>query len=123
MKVWLDDIRPAPRGWRRARRPDEVIRFLKTGKVTELSLDHDLGGDDDGYRVVTWIEEQVVRHGLTPPWPIKVHSANTSAVPRMEAGIRSLYRRWQKNKERQMEKQAARPPTAGSKNRGRRHSS
>jgi hypothetical protein len=56
--VWLDDVRPAPRGWRRARTPDEAINLLRTGRVTELSLDHDLGlitegREATGYDVLT----------------------------------------------------------------------
>jgi hypothetical protein len=45
MKVFLDDGRPTPAGWMRAYWPDEVIALLKTGRVEELSLDHDLGDD------------------------------------------------------------------------------
>ena len=30
--------------------PDEAIELLKTGKVSELSLDHDLGDDIRGTR-------------------------------------------------------------------------
>ena len=43
VKIFLDDLRPAPEGWTPARWPDEVIRLLESGVVTELSLDHDLG--------------------------------------------------------------------------------
>ena len=48
MKVWLDDERGAPEGWMRVRWPDEAIALLKTGQVTHLSLDHDLGDDVRG---------------------------------------------------------------------------
>ena len=42
MKLYLDDEREAPEGWVRVRRPGEAIRLLKTGAVTDLSLDRDL---------------------------------------------------------------------------------
>lgn len=37
------DERDTPAGWIRVYWPDEVIKLLKTGKVTEISVDHDLG--------------------------------------------------------------------------------
>src|SRR5439155_2676500 len=46
MKVWLDDRRspyPDPDSWTWVRTPAEAIELLKTGEVTEISLDHDLG--------------------------------------------------------------------------------
>ncbi len=56
-----------------------------------ISLDHDLGDDErgTGYDVILWIEEAVATKGFTPP-EIKVHSANSSARIRMEAGIRTI---------------------------------
>jgi hypothetical protein len=91
MKVWLDDIRPSPKGWVRAFWPDEVIALLQTGKVTQLSLDHDLGDDDcgTGYDVLKWIEQAVATEGFRPP-SIEVHSANPPAHDRMLAAIKSI---------------------------------
>lgn len=91
MKVFLDDERSTPEGWIRTYWPEEVIALLKTGKVTELSLDHDLGDDDHGtgYTVLLWLEEQVVAHGMTPPL-LRVHSANASARLKMAAAIASI---------------------------------
>lgn len=43
MKLWHDDIRPAPEGWVWARTNDEAKTHLKTGLVEEISMDHDLG--------------------------------------------------------------------------------
>ncbi|MCG3880374.1 cyclic-phosphate processing receiver domain-containing protein, partial [Psychrobacter sp. Ps6] len=80
MKVYLDDERVTPSGWVRVYWPEEAIKLLKTGKVTEISLDHDLGDDEHGtgYDVVLWIEEAVYTKNFIPPH-IKVHSANSSA--------------------------------------------
>jgi hypothetical protein len=93
MKIFLDDERPTPPGWVRVYWPDEAIALLKTGQVLDLSLDHDLGDDErgTGYHVVLWIEEQVALNGFHPP-TIRVHSANSSAREKMEAGIRSIER-------------------------------
>lgn len=93
MKLYLDDERPAPPGWRLVRWPDEVIALLATGEVTDVSLDHDLGDDarGTGYDVVLWIEEAVASRGFEPP-ALSVHSANTAARARMNAGIASIER-------------------------------
>ncbi len=91
MKVYLDDEREAPTGWKRVFWPEEAIELLKTGKVEEISLDHDLGDDEKGtgYDVVLWIEEAVFTKGFNPP-KMKVHSANLSARIKMESGIQSI---------------------------------
>ncbi|WP_028536198.1 cyclic-phosphate processing receiver domain-containing protein [Paludibacterium yongneupense] len=93
MKVFLDDERVTPAGWVRTFWPEEVIALLKTGQVTELSLDHDLGDDErgTGYTVLLWLEEQVVVHGMRPPL-MRVHSANSSARLKMEAAIEAINR-------------------------------
>lgn len=92
MKVYLDDVRTPPEGWHLARWPNEVIALLKQGKVTELSLDHDLGDDErgTGYDVVVWLEEAVATRAFVPPQRISVHSANIAARRRMLAGIAKL---------------------------------
>jgi hypothetical protein len=91
MKVYLDDERETPDGWHRVYWPEEAIELLKTGKVKEISLDHDLGDDEHGtgYDVVLWIEEAVYTSNFKAPI-IKVHSANPSAREKMESGIRSI---------------------------------
>ncbi len=93
MKIFLDDIRETPEGWRRVYWPNEAIALLEQGGVTEISLDHDLGDDarGTGYDVVTWIEEAVITRGFVPP-KIHVHSANPVGRQRMMQGIRSIER-------------------------------
>ena len=99
MKVYLDDERATPEGWHRVYWPDEAIALLKDGVVTELSLDHDLGDDDrgTGYDVVLWVEEAVIINNFTPP-KMKVHSANSSARLKMEAGIKTIEEKSAKTK-------------------------
>lgn len=93
MKIFLDDERQTPEGWKRVYWPEEAIELLKTNKVTEISLDHDLGDDErgTGYDVIRWIEMAVALDEFKPP-VIKVHSANTSARQKMELGIKSIER-------------------------------
>ena len=93
MKVYLDDERATPDGWVRVYWPDEAAHLLASGEVTEISLDHDLGDDErgTGYDVVLWIEEAVALRAFNPPH-IHVHSANSSAREKMEAGIAAICR-------------------------------
>lgn len=91
IKLYLDDERETPEGCIRVYWPDEAIEYLKQGNVEEISLDHDLGDDKQstGYDVLLWIEEQVSTSNFKPP-KIKVHSSNSSAREKMEAGVRSI---------------------------------
>lgn len=100
MKIFLDDVRVAPPGWTLMRWPCEVIHALCTEDVTDVSLDHDLGDDQrgTGYDVILWIEEKVHTEGFVPP-RIQVHSANTAARRKMEAGIQAINRFRQESKE------------------------
>ena len=93
LRVYLDDERQTPEGWHRVYWPEEAIELLQTGRVVELSLDHDLGDDDHGtgYDVVAWIEEAVATTNFCPP-RIAVHSANPAARERMLRGIESIER-------------------------------
>jgi hypothetical protein len=94
VKVWLDDMRPAPEGWIHVRWPEEAIALLEAGAVVELSLDHDLGDADErrtGYDVLVWIEERVALQGFEPP-AIAIHSANASARERMVLAVESIAR-------------------------------
>jgi hypothetical protein len=93
MRVFLDDERVPPDGWNLVRWPDEAIVLLERGGVTEISLDHDLGDDlrGTGYDVVLWIERAVATRGFDPP-VMRVHSANSSARLKMEAGIEAIAR-------------------------------
>jgi len=96
MKIYLDDERTPPNGWKLVKTPKEVIKLLKTGKVTELSLDHDLGDDKNigtGYDVLLWLEKEVHMNNFKPPKVLKVHSANVSARTKMEQAIKSINRK------------------------------
>jgi hypothetical protein len=93
--IWLDDERKPPnKGWTWVQTPEEAIAALKTKGVSRMSLDHDLGLSDrrTGYAVLLWLEEAVACHGFTPPFELTVHSANTSARPKMQAAIEQIYK-------------------------------
>lgn len=114
MKLWLDDVRPAPAGWTWVKTVDEARDAVLAGGVDEMSLDHDLGAcaaclkgrsadewleENDyqsmpncdhfgtGYQFVCWMEE-------SGKWPVKkpkVHSRNPAGRAKMEAAILKQY--------------------------------
>lgn len=99
IKLWLDDIRPAPPGWTHVFTVQEAKDIMLSTPVLYASLDHDLGACKEclggmtpdqwlqqsnytqmpncdhfgtGYTLVCWMEEMDI-------WPVNkpvVHSAN-----------------------------------------------
>ena len=65
MKVYLDDERSMPRFFdTHVKTAKEAIDLLKTGEVTHISLDHDLGvgyEDNTGCTVAKYIEQAAFR--------------------------------------------------------------
>lgn len=88
MKLYLDDMRPAPAGWTLATTVAEAKRHLETGTVEEASLDRDLYEWEPGRFVSTAREqpengEDLVRWMIeTGHWPRqkpRVHSQSDRA--------------------------------------------
>ncbi len=82
MKLWVDDERPAPDGFVQAWTSDEAVLHLlaRHSVIEEVSLDHDLGGDDTGFKVLDWMIAEDV-------WPkvLTIHTSNPPARKRMLA--------------------------------------
>ena len=73
MKLWVDDIRVAPEGWLWAKTSEQALSVLRAtysalvsgpnssvlddADFEAIAFDHDLGGNDDSRRVLTWIIE------------------------------------------------------------------
>lgn len=97
MKLWLDDIRPAPEGWTWAKNANQAIMLLQSAEVEAISLDHDLGdGGGNGYEVAVFIERRASEGTEPPIW--RIHSANPVGVYKMRAALESadqLWRSWQ----------------------------
>lgn len=92
MKVFLDDERQTPEGWVRTYTVEETIELLKSGEVTDLSLDNDLGeGVEEGYKVLDWLEEEVVMKSFKPPENISAHSQNAVRRVYMRDLIKRIY--------------------------------
>lgn len=91
MKIYLDDERLTPEGWQRAYTVEETIEFLKTRKVTFLSLDNDLGeGLREGWQVLDFLEETVYNDHTFPMPEVTIHSANASRVEYMKRTLKSI---------------------------------
>lgn len=80
LKVWLDDVRPAPQGWHWVKTVEDAKIALQLGDVSHMSLDNDLGeGQTEGRKLVDWMEE----HDLWPSEYCWVHSSNAVAAQYM----------------------------------------
>jgi hypothetical protein len=95
IKVYLDDERLPPVGWVRAKTSQTAINLLSLGIVEEISLDHDLGDEEicgNGYKVLLWIEEQIMTNESYNPPIIKIHTANVSARQKMISALDFILR-------------------------------
>jgi hypothetical protein len=91
MKIWLDDERPAPEGWRHVKTFDEFRVAFETGPVEAVSFDNDLGwGQREGWEIANWLRDEVVAGRITAPISLRVHTANPAARPRIEATLREI---------------------------------
>ena len=85
MKIWLDDVRPAPEGqyvWYKT--AEEVIERLMTtpGLIEVIDFDNDLGTTLEGWHVAK-ITAALARAGMLQPLELKVHTQNPIAKVRI----------------------------------------
>ena len=94
MKLYLDDVRPTPKGWIHCRWPEDVISYMASygRRIDEISLDHDLGDDSigTGYDVLTWIEEQCYYDSSFYVPEINLHTDNSVGRQRMKNAIQKI---------------------------------
>lgn len=86
MKIWVDDIRPAPDGYVWFRSVDYTIKALCNYSTYNISveiidLDHDAGEfaqfGGDYINILNWLEE------TGRNYPIRIHSMNPVGVENM----------------------------------------
>lgn len=96
VKIWLDDIRPAPEGYIPYKSVNEcktaILGFEKEGIEIELiDCDHDLGyyfpDGGDGIAIIDWLVERDIMY------PIAFHTANPVGRANMQRAIEAYYRR------------------------------
>lgn len=89
-KLWLDDERPVPEGFRGALSSQEALDLIGVlGPPELMSLDHDLGGDD-----TTMVFLRGLSEVLESPPRYRVHSAN----PVGRENILAFLRSWEKSR-------------------------
>lgn len=93
MKIWLDDIRPAPEGFTLCHSVNEAISVIVQAEQSDvielIDCDHDLGDyasdGGDGIKLLDWLVER----GTT--YPIKLHTMNPVGRDNMQ---RTIDRYW-----------------------------
>jgi len=85
MKIWIDDIRPIPKGYDKwFKTVKETIAFLEkhSSEVTLLDLDHDAGDyypeGGDYIKILDWLEFMKINI------PISIHSGNIVGIRNMK---------------------------------------
>ena len=90
VKVWVDDVRPAPEGYKWIKSVNEAIDFLRVGKWYDdyivnvdffIDIDHDAGdyaSDGGDYiKILDWMEKENMRATF------HIHSMNPVGVQNM----------------------------------------
>lgn len=94
MRLWIDDVRPAPEGYVWCKSVNETIRFIENTEtmfwimkekekwqIELIDLDHDAGDfahdGGDYIRILDWLEE------TGRNYPIRIHSRNPVGVQNM----------------------------------------
>lgn len=102
MRLWIDDLRPAPEGYKWVKSVGEAkIRCCQhlrkqNGRqvlhIEEFSLDHDSGdyhyAGGDYIELLKWLEEKQYMHGWVIDSVFKIHSQNVVGRNNMEAIIK-----------------------------------
>ena len=91
MKLWIDDVRPAPDGYIWAlsviSAKNDILRYERMGEPLELiDIDHDAGEyfqyGGDYIKLLDWLEE------TGRNYPIHIHSANPVGIANMRRIIK-----------------------------------
>ena len=87
MKIWVDDVRPAPEGYLTCLSVNQAKAVItwamkKNDKIELLDLDHDAGeyafDGGDYIEILNWLEEYMICY-----FPIRIHSMNPVGVENM----------------------------------------
>lgn len=95
--LWLDDVRSMPEGFDfHVRTVEEAVTVLRTGRVTHISFDNDLGEDaGEGYQVADYVESAAFHKEILPlTWT--VHSANPVRRSHIEAAMGNAEKFWRR---------------------------
>lgn len=76
MKLFVDDIRPAPKGWYLAKTVTEAIRLIDLYDWKEISLDHDI------FIACAYGEDRIIKMAGIEPFNAHKASEDFTAVAR-----------------------------------------
>jgi len=95
MKLWLDDVREMPSGYKfHAKTVDEAIDLLKNEQITFISFDYDLGDDNGtGYEVAQYIEEMAFK-GIMHHIGWNIHSQNPVGAENIRKAMEKAETYW-----------------------------
>ena len=95
IKIWLDDIRPAPQDCYWAKTAKDAIFMIDTLEIDGISFDHDLGDSNGntGYTVAQHIEK-LAYLGEIQPIRYSIHSANPTGRRNIQLAMESAQRFW-----------------------------
>ena len=91
MKIWLDDIRPAPEGYVWCKSVNIAKRIIESAEepILLIDCDHDLGDyaydGGDGVKLLDWLVEK------ERFYPIRLHTMNPVGRDNM---LRTMRRYW-----------------------------
>lgn len=106
LRVWLDDVRPMPKGETydiHVKTAEEAIALIESGSVGFMSFDHDLGFDPktmmcahdakSGYDVAK-VAERLAAEGRIDAFGWKVHSMNPTGADNIERAMKKADEFW-----------------------------
>lgn len=87
MKIWVDDVRPSPKGYKWCRSTNQTINniIIHKNEIDLIDIDHDAGryADEGGdyIKILDYLEEMKLS------FPIHIHSMNPVGIQNMRAII------------------------------------
>lgn len=98
IRIWVDDVRPAPQGYQRIQTVNDAINAIRSYmikwqtsghkddyRIDEISLDHDAGDfakhGGDYIKILDWMEEHQNEMPYIPTF--NIHSMNIVGVKNM----------------------------------------
>lgn len=94
MKLWIDDVRPAPDGYWWIKTTDEACSIINRHwiDIDVINIDHDAGAfavnGGDYIKVLDFIEYAIKAGHSTPNFVFHIHSMNPVGVQNMRAIIK-----------------------------------
>ena len=95
MKIWLDDLRPTPEGYKMVKSVNQAVMLILEAEknsleIEVLDLDHDFGDyskdGGDAIKLLDWLVERGTFY------PIRIHTSNPVGRANMERTIKRYWK-------------------------------